>query len=103
MKDSGYSAKSLDSRRAFFRFKITTLPAQGELRLNGVAVAAGDFVTVADIGAGKLKFLPDANEHEIGRASCRERVQISVVAVSLKKKQTQAADHPPRSNSICSN
>ena len=25
-------------------------------------------------------------EHQIGRASCRERVQISVVAVSLKKK-----------------
>src|SRR6266536_1421884 len=26
--------------------------------------------------------------HQIGRASCRERVEISVVAVSLKKKQT---------------
>src|SRR3712207_9563067 len=29
---------------------------------------------------------PNANRsHEIGRASCRERVQISAVAVSLKK------------------
>src|SRR3712207_9082234 len=28
----------------------------------------------------------DAAEGEIGRASCRERVQISVVAVSLKQK-----------------
>src|SRR3712207_7280332 len=27
---------------------------------------------------------------EIGRASCRERVQISVVAVSLKKKHSQS-------------
>src|SRR3712207_9123219 len=27
------------------------------------------------------------NDSKIGRASCRERVQISVVAVSLKKKQ----------------
>src|ERR1039457_7473533 len=27
-------------------------------------------------------------EHQIGRASCRERVSISVVAVSLKKKKT---------------
>src|SRR5258708_32254606 len=27
--------------------------------------------------------------HEIGRASCRERVEISVGAVSLKKKKTE--------------
>src|SRR5256886_3294069 len=30
---------------------------------------------------------PDVPPTEIGRASCRERVQISVVAVSLKKKR----------------
>ena len=44
----------------------------------------------------------DANSREqsqgsvqIGRASCRERVQISVVAVSLKKKREEkgASDH----------
>ena len=31
-------------------------------------------------------------QYEIGRASCRERVQISVVAVSLKKKKTIISD-----------
>ena len=35
----------------------------------------------------KLKYMyVDKKYNEIGRASCRERVQISVVAVSLKKK-----------------
>ena len=29
------------------------------------------------------------DDYEIGRASCRERVQISVVAVSLKKKNEE--------------
>ena len=31
---------------------------------------------------------PNTTFDQIGRASCRERVQISVVAVSLKKKKT---------------
>src|ERR1051326_6695118 len=31
--------------------------------------------------------LMNADDFQIGRASCRERVQISVVAVSLKKKK----------------
>src|SRR2546422_11550981 len=33
-----------------------------------------------------------ADEQEIGRASCRERVQISVVAVSLKKKRAHQGE-----------
>ena len=33
-------------------------------------------------------------ENEIGRASCRERVQISVVAVSLKKKNKHRRGRP---------
>src|SRR2546422_3426761 len=44
-------------------------------------------------GAGPVKVITDKaileadEESEIGRASCRERVEISVVAVSLKKKK----------------
>ena len=34
----------------------------------------------------------ESGTREIGRASCRERVEISVVAVSLKKKQTYNDD-----------
>ena len=37
------------------------MPGAGSLRLNGVAVTAGQFVTAADIAAGKLVFDPAAN------------------------------------------
>src|SRR2546422_11285559 len=37
---------------------------------------------------------------EIGRASCRERVEISVVAVSLKKKKKKAQDRPMEYESV---
>src|SRR5437773_12187157 len=36
--------------------------------------------------------LADARHTQIGRASCRERVEISVVAVSLKKKKKREED-----------
>ncbi|MDB5696105.1 MAG: tandem-95 repeat protein, partial [Sphingomonas bacterium] len=43
---------------------ITTLPSDGVLRLNGVAItAAGTFVTEAQITAGQLVFAADANEN----------------------------------------
>ena len=38
--------------------EITTLPGQGSLTLDGVAVTAGQFVSAADIDAGKLVFVP---------------------------------------------
>ncbi len=40
---------------------ISSLPFKGTLLLDGVAVAAGTDVSVADIQAGKLSFVPDAN------------------------------------------
>src|SRR5207247_1364880 len=43
--------------------KITTLPATGTLKNNGVAVVAGGEVSAADIAAGKLTFSPAANEN----------------------------------------
>src|SRR5438445_347059 len=43
-----------------FRSKMTTLPGAGALKNNGVAVTIGQFVSAADIGAGKLKFSPAA-------------------------------------------
>ena len=43
--------------------KVTTLPGAGTLTNNGVAVTAGQLVSIADIDAGKLAFTgaPDAN------------------------------------------
>ena len=45
--------------------KITTLPATGTLKLDGVAVTAGQFVSAADIDAGQLTFAPAANANGV--------------------------------------
>ena len=41
--------------------RITTLPASGRLTNNGVAVVAGQFVSVSDINSGLLIFTPVGN------------------------------------------
>jgi VCBS repeat-containing protein len=41
--------------------KISSLANSGTLKLNNAAVAAGDFVSVADINGGKLTFVPAPN------------------------------------------
>jgi Ca2+-binding RTX toxin-like protein len=46
---------------ALLSVRIATLPAAGVLKLNGVAVGAGDWVSAADIAAGKLVFAAAAN------------------------------------------
>ena len=50
-----------DTPNAFLAVKITTLPATGSLRYKSSAVSAGQFVSVADINLGRLKFIPAAN------------------------------------------
>ena len=55
--------------------KITTLPAAGALLLDGSAVSAGDFVSLADINGGKLTFAPAANANGSGYASFTFQVQ----------------------------
>src|SRR5204863_238898 len=56
-QDSGSAAGA----NALAAVEITTLPLSGTLKNNGVAVTTGQFVSAADIGAGKLKFSPAAN------------------------------------------
>ena len=48
---------------ALLAVKITTLATNGKLKLNGVDITTGQFVSAADIEAGRLKFVPDANEN----------------------------------------
>jgi large repetitive protein len=49
---------------------ITTLPTNGTLLLNGVAIAvAGTFVTAAQLAAGELVFAPDADDSGASYAS----------------------------------
>src|SRR5260370_41271150 len=60
----------------------------GNQALTNVSVAdslTGHTLTGGTLAPGASETLTDTYT-EIGRASCRERVQISVVAVSLKKK-----------------
>src|SRR5206468_10483267 len=54
-------AGSAAGANALAAVEITTLPAAGTLKDNGVAVTAGQFIPVADINGGKLKFCPAAN------------------------------------------
>ena len=59
--DFGF-ADALDApANALANVRITNLPAAGTLTNNGIAVLAGQFVSIADIAAGKLVFTPVAN------------------------------------------
>ncbi|MDU9415778.1 retention module-containing protein [Pseudomonas sp. zfem005] len=48
---------------AFDNIKVTQLATDGVLKLNGVAVTLNQVITLADINAGKLVFVPDGNEN----------------------------------------
>ena len=60
---------------ALLNVKLTTIPGAGTLALSGVAVTAGQFVSVANINAGNLKFTPAANANGAGYASFTFQVQ----------------------------
>ncbi|RYY75249.1 MAG: tandem-95 repeat protein, partial [Gammaproteobacteria bacterium] len=47
--------------------RISTLPTSGTLYLNNVAVTAGTYISVADISAGKLIYLPSNNDSGTAR------------------------------------
>src|SRR4029077_9063403 len=61
--------------KALTAVKITTLPAAATLQNDGVTVAAGQFVSLADINAGKLMFTPVANANGAGYAAFTFQVQ----------------------------
>ena len=60
---------------------------------SGTAAVAADVnanfsAIVTEVDDNDTRITTNAASSEIGRASCRERVEISVVAVSLKKTKT---------------
>jgi hypothetical protein len=55
--------------------KITTLPGAGSLTNNGTAITAGQFVSAADLAAGKLRFTPAVNANGSAYASFTFQVQ----------------------------
>ena len=68
-------AGSVAGANALANVRITTVPGAGALALSGVAVTAGQFVSVANINAGNLKFTPAANANGAGYASFTFQVQ----------------------------
>ena len=67
--DFGFSDPNDNPTNNFLAVEITTLPAAGTLTDNGVAVTAGQFISVSDINAGLLVFTPAANAKGTGYAS----------------------------------
>ncbi|MGY0217397.1 tandem-95 repeat protein [Endozoicomonadaceae bacterium StTr2] len=58
--DFGFS--DIDAGDSLQQVQISTLPGNGSLKLNGVAVTDDQVISKADIDAGLLVFSPDANE-----------------------------------------
>ncbi len=73
--DFGFSDTHDSPANALLAVKITTLPAAGTLTDNGVAVTAGQVVTIADITGGKLVFTPDADANGGSYAAFTFQVQ----------------------------
>ncbi len=73
--DFGFSDPNDTPANALLALEITTLPGVGTLTDNGVAVTAGQFVTVGDINGGKLVFTPAANANGAGYASFTFQVE----------------------------
>jgi len=71
----GFSDANDSPANTLLAVKITTLPLAGSLKLNNVAVTAGQVVAVADINAGLLKFSPAANANGAGCANFTFQVQ----------------------------
>ncbi|WP_286162512.1 beta strand repeat-containing protein, partial [Methylobacillus flagellatus] len=73
--DFGFSESTRETADTFFAVKISTLPTAGTLLLDGVAVTAGQSVSVTDITANKLTFAPALNANGTGYASFTFQVQ----------------------------
>ncbi|MBM3394058.1 MAG: tandem-95 repeat protein [Betaproteobacteria bacterium] len=58
-----------DAGDALSAVRIDTLPGVGSLTLSGVAVNAGDVISLADLTAGNLVFTPALNANGVGYAS----------------------------------
>jgi VCBS repeat-containing protein len=73
--DFGFSDPDIYSANTLQAVKITTLPAGGTLTNNGNPVAAGAFISAADIAAGHLVFTPTTNSNGSPLASFTFQVQ----------------------------
>jgi hypothetical protein len=73
--DFGFSDPNNTPANSLQAVRISTLPQAGSLTNNGVAVTAGQLISVADINAGRLRFTPAANANGTGYATFTFQVQ----------------------------
>jgi hypothetical protein len=73
--DFGFTDPNDPVHNSLLAVKITTLPLAGSLTDNNVAVTAGTHIAVADISAGKLRFIPAFNGTGAAYASFTFQVQ----------------------------
>ncbi len=72
VSDFGFTDTDNDG---FFGVKFTTLPPDGQILLNGVAIGLGDVIAVSAINAGMLTFAPDLDEFNTPYTSFTFQVQ----------------------------
>ncbi|MDB5384402.1 MAG: hypothetical protein JWM11_48 [Planctomycetaceae bacterium] len=73
--DFGFTDSNDTPANNLLAVEVTTLPGAGSLTDNNVAVTAGQFIAVADIIGGLLKFTPVGNANGTGYASFTFQVQ----------------------------
>ena len=66
---TNFGFSDVDAGDSLSAVRIDTIPPAGTLTLSGVAVTAGQVVTVADITAGNLVFTPSADANGTGYTS----------------------------------
>ena len=80
LEDFPFTDSDSDS---FAGIVVSSLPGSGQLRLNGVAIAAGTFIAASDIVAGNLTYSPAPEESGVGYASFAFRVRDSAGETDL--------------------
>ncbi|RVT71083.1 hypothetical protein EOD40_17590, partial [Flavobacterium sufflavum] len=73
--DFGFTDPNDTPVNTLFAVKVTTLPANGLLKLSGVNVTLGQFIPVASITAANLKFSPATNSNGTPYTSFTFQVQ----------------------------
>src|SRR5439155_1545185 len=73
--DFGFSDTNDLPANTLLAVKISTMPTAGTLTDNGVAVTNGQFMVVADLNGGLLRFTPASNANGISYASFTFQVQ----------------------------
>ena len=73
--DFGFTDSSDSPANSLLAVRISTLPTTGKLTNNGVAVTAGQFITLADITGGLFKYTPVANSNGLNYANFTFQVQ----------------------------